>query len=376
MKKKIYIHIGPHKTGTTTIQFSMNFNKNALLKKGVYYPDSGLVSDSLPGHHNLAWELSGNYRFSENHGTWSDLTAELARSNFESVILSSEDLCALPRDKILQIHDYLADYDVFIVTYARRQDQRLQSAWSEKIKSIKDDSVWLSFPDYLAQADYNFPYYDYYALYQKWSDIFGKSKIIVRVLERSQLHGTLFHDFLITCGIANPEKYADSDDMNLSPGIKTIIINQELKKRLHGKLDRGAMLRFYFSVRDYADGAGWNNGKWSFIDRDLHHTIMEKYKTSNQRVAREYLGRDELFLEAFEERNPVRPDPNDFSRVELMDLFAHITASMLSTKQDQELVRENILLKKEIESIYTSRKWKLLVKLALVNKLLRKFLGK
>ncbi len=372
MKKKIFMHIGPHKTGTTTIQFSMNFNKSILAKSSVYYPNSGLVSDSLPGHHNLAWELSGNYRFSKKHGTWADLNTELEQISYDKIILSSEDLCTLPREKILQIQDYLKDYDVFIVTYVRRQDQRLQSAWSEKIKSIKDDTVWLSFPDYLAQADYEFPYYDYFALIQKWSDVFGRDKIIVRVLEKNQLRGTLFHDFLATCEVSNPEQYDDSDDMNLSPGIKTIAINREFKQRLQGKFDKGAMLRFYFSLRDYADSAGWNKDKWSFIDRELHQKIMDKYKVSNQKVAREYLERDELFLEPFEEKNLSHFTASNFSQTELVNLFAFVTSTMLSAKQDKELVRENILLKKEIESIYASKKWKLLVKLALMRRKLQK----
>lgn len=368
MKKKIFMHVGPHKTGTTTIQFSMNLNKNLLKKNGIYYPKSGFVSEGLPGHHNLAWELSGNDRYAEKYGTWSDLVSELNRVNFDRIILSSEDLCTLPREKVIQINEYLKDFDVHIVIYVRRQDQRLQSAWSEKIKNAKDDTEWLSFPEFVARVDYKFPYYDYYTLIQKWSDVFGKPKIIVRVLEKNQLRGTLFNDFLTACEVPNPEQYQDADDMNLSPGIKTIVINRELKQRLHGKLDKGAMLRFYFSIREYADLAGWNRDKWSFIDKELHQKIMEMYRSSNQKIAREFFGRDELFLEPFEEKNLSNFTANDFSRTELLHAFAFITSAMLSAKQDQELVRENILLRKEIESIYASKKWKLLVKLALARK--------
>ena len=362
------MHVGPHKTGTTTIQFSMNLNKNLLKKNGIYYPKSGFVSEGLPGHHNLAWELSGNDRYAEKYGTWSDLVSELNRVNFDRIILSSEDLCTLPREKVIQINEYLKDFDVHIVIYVRRQDQRLQSAWSEKIKNAKDDTEWLSFPEFVAQVDYKFPYYDYYTLIQKWSDVFGKPKIIVRVLEKNQLRGTLLNDFLTACEIPNPEQYQDADDMNLSPGIKTIVINRELKQRLHGKLNKGAMLRFYFSIREYADLAGWNRDKWSFIDKELHQKIMEMYRSSNQKIAREFFGRDELFLEPFEEKNLSTFTASDFSRTELLHAFAFITSAMLSAKQDQELVRENILLRKEIESIYASKKWKLLVKLALARK--------
>lgn len=63
MTKSIYIHIGPHKTGTTTLQFSLFLNKDKLKKNGILYPDSGIISAKLPGHHNLAWEILGDKRF-------------------------------------------------------------------------------------------------------------------------------------------------------------------------------------------------------------------------------------------------------------------------------------------------------------------------
>ena len=38
---KLFIHIGLHKTGTTTFQTFLHLNRKALLKVGVFYPEMG-----------------------------------------------------------------------------------------------------------------------------------------------------------------------------------------------------------------------------------------------------------------------------------------------------------------------------------------------
>ena len=40
-KRVCYIHIGPHKTGTTSIQWFLKENRAELLKHGYFVPESG-----------------------------------------------------------------------------------------------------------------------------------------------------------------------------------------------------------------------------------------------------------------------------------------------------------------------------------------------
>lgn len=92
--RKCFIHIGTHKTGTTAIQHLLSRNSSTLAGRGFLYPQSGRL-ELHPGHHNLAWEISGDHRFQNHHGTIDDLIRE-ARHKSEDIILSSEDFeCAL-----------------------------------------------------------------------------------------------------------------------------------------------------------------------------------------------------------------------------------------------------------------------------------------
>jgi hypothetical protein len=89
---RCYIHIGTHKTGTTTLQTFFARNAAWLGRRGVHYPSAGRTQH---GHHNLAWELYGDARFSAAFGTLAALREELARCRKPVVAISSEDLCLL-----------------------------------------------------------------------------------------------------------------------------------------------------------------------------------------------------------------------------------------------------------------------------------------
>lgn len=87
--RRCFIHIGTHKTGTTSIQRLLSRNSSALQERGYFYPRAGRLK-LVSGHHNLAWEMSGDERFRDKYGTIDDLIREV-KIRPEHIILSSED---------------------------------------------------------------------------------------------------------------------------------------------------------------------------------------------------------------------------------------------------------------------------------------------
>jgi hypothetical protein len=53
---RLLLHIGPHKTGTTTLQYAFDALRYVLLRAWVYYP-RGLHSSGA--HHAFAWQVLG-----------------------------------------------------------------------------------------------------------------------------------------------------------------------------------------------------------------------------------------------------------------------------------------------------------------------------
>jgi len=236
-----------------------------------------------------------------------------------------------------------------VILYLRRQDLWLQSMWAEMLKKGENETFHISLQEWIESRLTKSNTCDYDKLIEKWGAVFGRSNVIPRVLEKSQLRGTLFQDFLSACQVADAMRFRDTIEMNVSPGIKTLVLIREFKKLLEGKLDGGSRIKFYNALSDYAASAGWNDKPWSLIDQDLHTRTMEHFKDGNRQIAREYFGRDELFLDKYDEKRLTRFTLDDFNAIELFDVFSFIASNEFNFEQERDLVQENFYLKKEIE---------------------------
>jgi hypothetical protein len=101
--RNCFLHIGAHKTGTTSIQHVLDTHRAELQANGYYYPATG---PAAAAHHNLAWQLSGDTRFLRRSGTLDDLVAEIA-DRPEHVILSSEDFSAAIFNRKEAVSDFI-----------------------------------------------------------------------------------------------------------------------------------------------------------------------------------------------------------------------------------------------------------------------------
>lgn len=88
--RRCFIHIGTHRTGTTSLQMALSAHSQALQDRHYLYPLSGRPPEAPLGQHNLAWEISGDYRFQKDSGGIEDLLKEIGGTT-HNVILSSED---------------------------------------------------------------------------------------------------------------------------------------------------------------------------------------------------------------------------------------------------------------------------------------------
>src|SRR4029077_11914507 len=99
MTKRIcYIHVGPHKTGTTSIQWFLKENRPELLKHGYFVPKSEAKHGA---HHSLARKLCGQELRANEQAAAADFARALEETPSEAVIISSEDL-----EELLRHRDY------------------------------------------------------------------------------------------------------------------------------------------------------------------------------------------------------------------------------------------------------------------------------
>jgi hypothetical protein len=138
-KRKLYIHIGTVKTGTTALQRFLNSNRTVLQKKGITYPQN--KTDHF-AHHRLSWAL----RTTTGHpvsspyldlGTpeqeWEYLADQL--HDFQNVI-SSEHFIRHSYEKILEFKSLTDNYRPKIIVYWRRRDNLEDSWYNQLVKTV------------------------------------------------------------------------------------------------------------------------------------------------------------------------------------------------------------------------------------------------
>jgi hypothetical protein len=137
MPKKLFLHVGTHKTGTTSLQNFLSANRDALREHGVLIPSAGCV-DTCGGHHNIAWELNEDPRFKDAYGTVEELCSEISEFNGHTVVVSSEDFeyLYLKEDVLTMLKHRLEEAGclVEIVIFFREFGEYIISLYQELLK--------------------------------------------------------------------------------------------------------------------------------------------------------------------------------------------------------------------------------------------------
>lgn len=180
MKHKIIIHIGAHKTGTTSIQMKLDKDRELLHTRGVYYPKSNF---QLHGQHKLAFAMKNPKDEANLTDCLKALTQELNSLN-ESllVVLSSEEFFTAPLESIRQLKQSLNPFDVHILAFVRRQDNQFVSFYNERAKGLRNNFTqpaqrFLKNPILLSDE------LDYLHFLNQWASVFGAKKLKVQQYE-------------------------------------------------------------------------------------------------------------------------------------------------------------------------------------------------
>lgn len=136
--KRLVLHIGLHKTGTTFLQHQFQAHRKALLKHKVLFPETALSHQSAPlrpgaiaGHQQLVAATR-----EDDPVLWAKLGREVRNSRANTVVISAENMLfpTAPdrRDLITHLLDRLSGFDqIDVVAVVRRPDVYLEHFWRE-----------------------------------------------------------------------------------------------------------------------------------------------------------------------------------------------------------------------------------------------------
>lgn len=123
--RKLILHVGPHKTGTTAIQKTLRTTQDGLNEAGWHFET--FPADPA-GAHGIADQLS-NSQFERALKTIQTLD-----DSDRNLVISSENFSRLNSEQAKYLIDNLAADDIRVVYYLRNPLDRLQSTWREWVK--------------------------------------------------------------------------------------------------------------------------------------------------------------------------------------------------------------------------------------------------
>lgn len=310
INKNLILHIGTNKTGSTTIQNFLRENSHELANEGYYYPMGGAYyyppesSASLLAHalREKQPKYIGNIKIDKS-SCISDIRRDIINSDCKNIIISSEHF-SLAREKtqIQNIFNIFEDLfkSIKVIIYLRRQDSYIESLWSQRIKL---GMITKSFEDFFAEQTKTSSALDYYQLLAPWSEIFGIENITVKPFEKTQfVDHDLLTDFLEYIGY----KFIPVNNtlQNTSPSTEYLEALRMFTKSIKDVNERMIFARIFRKLPIKFD-----NNKYTFLTNEKRKLLLDKFNESNQRIAQEYLARQDrtLFYENKLSDLPVFP---------------------------------------------------------------------
>lgn len=318
--KKLFIHIGRAKTGTSALQSFLAANRDALSRLGYKYADTAFFCNT---HHPLAWSLhkeafdcsGGRYwrkasmyaRLSMSPEEYfAALRDEIEDSPEHSFVISSEEFGV-----VLDLHltapllaRHLEGLAVKFIVYFRRQDDFLQSLYNQAVKGDEErytGDFW-SYVNPILEVGGA----DCMKVLTPLSESFSDNAISVRVYEKEQLKENIFIDFLDTLGIADSVGFDfPKAPQNLKLDARFLPVVRELNRIPMAREVRDEILN---TLRSKSEGSG------PFADHGIlspreRFELLQRFEESNAIVARRFLGRANgmLFIAPSPdpEQNPV-----------------------------------------------------------------------
>jgi len=181
--RRVIIHIGVRKTGTTSLQRAFEGEKPLLAKHGIVY--AAPAGKLLPANHMLANALihQDTAALSEE---W--LAVEAIAGDAPTILLSSENFSEAESESIAAFKHLMdrrlsrPDYTIYVGI--RRWADRLISQWQQSVRF----GLMTSLPDYVASqlaAPAEGHLLDISRPIARWSGIFGAPAVMVSAVDRA-----------------------------------------------------------------------------------------------------------------------------------------------------------------------------------------------
>ena len=314
------LHVGPAKTGTSTIQMFLRENAGKMKERGIFVPPTRKVRPDeffiitqikyRPSKLMALWHIHSQEDLDKAKGELADqLHGWLDDAGCDTVILSHEGLAARTKKEITQLQSIIAQKcdEVTVVLSLRRQDLFLNSFYKNAVRN-----------DGLARENFQNIGPSYEDMLNKLADVFGEKNVRPFVFpDSTDGAADLIPDFLSASGLPSDGwNMAAARPANETWDARAIDVlrqvNVELPPLTKGKVSpsrrriENAIISS-FPKREFA----------FHIGREKAVEVLTAHADGNRNVAQRWFGRDQLFngdLSKYD-REVRRAEPEDFVKI-------------------------------------------------------------
>jgi len=273
--KKIFIHMGLPKTGTSAIQNFLYKERFKMKTHGILYPES-ITSFNFDRSKKIIFKNNINNFFDHNYLAdiqnypninhdvfYKKLAAEiLENKNCENLILSSENLY-FANDKLLfKLKNLFKDLDIRIIFTKRNYYEWLDSYFYEKIYSGRETNGFNFFFNELLEK--NFLPYD--KTTSRWKKIFGEENFLEIDYEDKNYITNILSLFQIPTEIIEKYKYNLVNNIKKSPIKISLISNFNL---LNSNLNFYSFINKKISFLKKIEKSQNHNVGFTFINKKI-----------------------------------------------------------------------------------------------------------
>jgi hypothetical protein len=295
-KKKVFIHIGMGRCGSSSIQHALRIKRAELSVQGIHYPDTNPAEDA---QHVLG--LLADDKYEEAEQGWRDVLTGFEKSGCPTLLVSTELFIGISPRLFEAIQEMLKGYSVEVIFIVRNQRELLPSIYAHWIKA---GIVFRSFEHFyrVTKQEWHFT-----RIIERWSEAYGAENMKCGILRPGADAVRIFAE---CCGGREMVKMLKNTRIRINAGINPrllsllVLFDRFNSRNKIGSVfpgwnhiepahhDRNALLRARLVELLQKQTSGrFGKGRWYFR-KEIDEEMNMEYEASNREFHSKYLRHD------------------------------------------------------------------------------------
>jgi hypothetical protein len=306
MTKRIcYIHVGPHKTGTTSIQWFLRENDAELLAHGYFVPES---ESKRGAHHALAEGLAGLDVGEHREPVVARSIAAIAETPARAIIISSEALEGLFRNRqnTKTFFDRIQELNLRpkLILFPRNQPQWINSSYASTVTIFRrSDSFEPGAFGFAQSPD---------ARFSRWIQLAEShgAELIARPFNKETLRRGVIPEFLHGIGITSLQFRDRAVRRNEAVGPFTVSVAREVLRSIGKEMTWLQAKKCKVELVEYLRQNNCTDAGYCGLSTALARHMEEELRSDNDMFAQGVWGK--TWADIFAADISEQFVPNDF----------------------------------------------------------------